>query len=165
MDFVVRSDGTVSWGHQSLNCVLGRSGIIKDKVEGDGGTPVGRFVLRRVFYRPDRINPPKTALPLDPLTPAMGWCDAPTHPDYNRLVTLPHPASCETLWRDDGVYDLLVVLGHNDDPVVPGLGSAIFMHLTRPDRTPTEGCVALSQDDLMTILGLSRPGDALEIKG
>jgi len=165
MDFSVRPDGTLSWDKTSLTCVLGRSGIVLNKVEGDGGTPIGRFVLRRVFYRPDRIIAPKTTLPLDPISPSMGWCDAPTHPDYNRLVSLPHPASCETLWREDGVYDLLVVLGHNDDPVVPGLGSAIFLHLIRPERTPTEGCVALSQDDLLTVLGVAKPGDALEING
>ena len=92
-----------------------------------------------------------------------GWCDAPDDPNYNRLVSQPYPASHEALWRDDGVYDLIVVLGHNDDPPVPGLGSAIFLHICRPGYPPTEGCVAIARDDLEALLRIAEPGDAVEI--
>ena len=163
MDFVVSSKGTVSWNDVSVNCALGRSGIVTDKQEGDGGTPVGRFALRTVYYRPDREQRPQTTLKVIPTTPAMGWCDDPNHPDYNHFVHLPHPASCETLWRDDQIYDLLVVLGHNDEPVVPGMGSAIFLHLVRPDFSPTQGCVALTRDDLLRLLAQAKPGDSMVI--
>ena len=163
MDFTVRSNGTLTWTDGTVRCVLGRSGILENKWEGDGGTPMGRYVLRRVLYRPDRESRPVTALPVDALSPTMGWCDDPTHRDYNRMVELPHPASCESLWRDDGVYDILTVLGHNDDPVIPFLGSAIFMHLVRPAQTPTEGCVALSHADLLAVLAAAQPDDALKI--
>ncbi|MEC4594158.1 MULTISPECIES: L,D-transpeptidase family protein [Nitrospirillum] len=142
-------------------CVIGRGGIIQDKREGDGGTPVGCFPLRRVLYRPDRVSAPVTALPVVALTPDGGWCDDPTHPDYNRPVTLPFPAGHEVMWRDDHVYDIVVVLGHNDAPPVPGLGSAIFMHLTRPDRAATAGCTALDLDDLRRLLSHCQPGDRL----
>jgi L,D-peptidoglycan transpeptidase YkuD (ErfK/YbiS/YcfS/YnhG family) len=91
------------------------------------------------------------------------WCDAPDDPAYNRPVTLPYPASAERLWRDDGVYDLIVVLGHNDDPVIAGAGSAIFLHLARPDYAPTQGCVALAAGDLEALLRVARPGDVLVI--
>ncbi|HEX7760428.1 MAG TPA: L,D-transpeptidase family protein, partial [Caulobacteraceae bacterium] len=99
-----------------------------------------------------------------PIAPSDGWCDAPADPAYNRPVTLPYPASAEHLWREDHVYDLIVVLGHNDDPPVAGMGSAIFLHLARPDYAPTEGCVALSRPDLERVLAMARPGDALTIR-
>ncbi|MDE1148959.1 MAG: L,D-transpeptidase family protein [Azospirillaceae bacterium] len=150
-------DGTVN----QAPCVIGRGGVIADKREGDGGTPVGCFPLRRVLYRPDRGGAPVTGLPVAALSPDDGWCDDPDDPDYNRPVTLPFPASHEVMWRQDHVYDLMVVLGHNDDPPVPGLGSAIFMHLTRPDRAATAGCTALDRPDLLWLLSHCRPGDRL----
>lgn len=149
---LVSSDGVLLCGTERFRCALGRAGVVSDKREGDGGTPAGCFPLRRVFYRADRLAAPDTALPTEALAPDDGWCDAPGHPDYNRRVRLPHPASCERLWREDRLYDLLVVLGHNDDPPVPGAGSAVFLHLRRPDGGPTEGCIALAAADLRTIL-------------
>ena len=93
----------------------------------------------------------------------MGWCDDPAHPDYNRQVVLPFAASHEELWREDQIYDLVVVLGYNDDPVIPGKGSAIFLHLAREDFSPTEGCVACARTDLLDLLRTAKPGDALRI--
>lgn len=136
-----------------------------EKTEGDGGTPVGMFPLRRVLYRPDRLDAPATGLPVEAIKPDQGWCDDPAHPDYNRPVSLPFAASHEKLWRDDGVYDVIVILGHNDDPPVPGKGSAIFMHVARPDYGPTEGCVALALEDLLDVLAKCRPGDTIRING
>ncbi len=111
------------------------------------------------------IKPPKTALPVQSIRPDDGWCDAPLDASYNRPVALPYPASAERMWREDDVYDLVVVLGHNDDPVVPGAGSAIFLHLARPDWSPTEGCVALARGDLEALLAEAKPGDVVEIRG
>lgn len=165
MDIVVSADHRLSWNGREMRCALGRSGILADKREGDGGTPVGAWPLRRVFHRPDRIAKPETALAASPLSPSDGWCDDPTHPDYNRPVTLPHPASCETMWREDGLYDVVVVLGHNDDPPVPGMGSAIFLHVAKPDYALTEGCVALSLSDLLELLRMAGPGDRLVVEG
>ncbi|OYW94359.1 MAG: hypothetical protein B7Z13_04855, partial [Caulobacterales bacterium 32-67-6] len=82
----------------------------------------------------------------------------------NRLVQLPFSASHEILWREDGLYDLVVVLGHNDDPPIAPLGSAIFLHLAKPDYAPTEGCIALSRADLEAVLAQAQPGDALAIE-
>jgi len=164
MELVVGVNGVLICGERRYPCVLGRSGVSLDKREGDGATPVGRFTLRRVLYRPDRLAPPITGLPLIPLSPWDGWCDAPDHPDYNRPVRLPHPASCESLWREDGVYDVIVVLGHNDDPPQPGMGSAIFMHVARPQGQPTEGCVALALPDLLEILSHIDTNGSLTVK-
>ncbi len=161
MEVTVSAAGTLSWNGREIRCALGRGGVRQDKHEGDGATPIGRFPIRRLFYRPDRLPAPVTRLPATPLTPAHGWCDDPAHPDYNREVRLPHPARCESLWRDDAIYDLIVVLGHNDDPVEPGRGSAIFLHLAREGYTPTEGCVALARPDFVTLLATLGPGDEL----
>ena len=163
MEFKVFADNILCWADVMMHCALGRSGITTDKWEGDGGTPVGKFPLRHVFYRPDREANPITQLPVSAITPEMGWCDDPLHPDYNRQVPLPHPASCESLWREDGIYDLIVVLGYNDDPVIPRRGSAIFLHLARPDFSPTQGCVALNHADLLTLLSKAKLGDKMVI--
>jgi L,D-peptidoglycan transpeptidase YkuD (ErfK/YbiS/YcfS/YnhG family) len=161
MDVIVSSDGHLRWSGRTLPCILGRSGVVMDKAEGDGGTPIGCFPVRRVFYRPDRGDAPVTALAVTALSPVHGWCDDSSHPDYNREVRLPHPARTEALWRDDSVYDIIVVLGHNDDPVVPGAGSAIFLHLCHDDGRATEGCVALPRADLLALLRDLHPGDRL----
>lgn len=157
----VRAPDVLGWQGRIYHCVLGRAGIVPDKREGDGGTPSGILPLRRVFYRPDRLGPPVTGLPLSPILPDDGWCDDPADPAYNRHVRLPHPARHEVLWRLDGVYDVIVVLGWNDDPVVPGKGSAIFMHVARADHAPTEGCVALALPELLEILADCRPDTLL----
>lgn len=119
--------------------------------------------MRKVLYRPDRGGPPQTALPVEPIAPDDAWCDAPDDPNYNRPVKLAYPASFERMWRDDHLYDLVVVLGHNDDPPMPQMGSAIFLHLAKPGYAPTEGCVALAREDLEALLRLAQPGDAVEI--
>ncbi len=152
MDLIVGQDGVARWGDRTMRCAIGRGGVRSDKREGDGGTPRGTFALRRLLYRPDREAPPRTALPAQALDPADGWCDAPPDSAYNLMIRLPYPASAESLWRADGIYDLIVPLGYNDDPVIAGRGSAIFLHLARPEFTPTEGCVALGHDDLLTVL-------------
>lgn len=135
-----------------------------DKREGDGFSPLGSWPLRQVFFRPDKGPPPRTTLPTRPISPPDGWCDDPADPAYNRLIQKPYAASHEDLWREDGVYDLIVELGHNDDPPVPGLGSAIFLHLARPGFTPTEGCVALERAALEDVLREAEPGAVLEIR-
>jgi len=165
MIFTAHSDGWLDLGGRKVRCALGPAGIIAaaDKREGDGKTPLGVWPIRRALYRPDRGLAPKTALPIEAIAPQDGWCDASDDPAYNRPVRLPYPASAEHLWRDDHLYDRVVVLGHNDDPPVPGLGSAIFLHLAWPDYRATQGCVALAPADLDELLEKLAPGDALQI--
>jgi len=148
---MIRMEGLV------FPAVVGRGGVRPDKREGDGATPVGLLPLRRVFYRADRGPPPQARVPMEALAPADGWCDDPADRRYNMRVTLPYDARHECLWRDDGVYDVVGVLGWNDAPVVPGGGSAIFIHVARPDSAPTDGCVALAAPHLRALLaaGLS----------
>lgn len=149
--------GRLKIGHQSIPCGLGRSGRRVLKREGDGATPLGRWILRQVFYRSDRVLRPRTGLPVRPLRPTDGWCDAPGDRNYNRYVTHPYPMSAEHLWRQDHLYDIVVVLAYNERPRVRGRGSAIFMHLARPGYLPTEGCISLSARDMRLFLsGMSR---------
>jgi L,D-peptidoglycan transpeptidase YkuD (ErfK/YbiS/YcfS/YnhG family) len=131
---------------------FGRGGIRVHKQEGDGATPAGLLPLRRVLYRADRVARPRTPVPVMPLAPHDGWCDDPSHADYNRPIRLPHEGRHEALWRADAVYDVIGVLGWNDAPVVRGMGSAIFLHRVRPDFSPTEGCIALPLPDLLALL-------------
>ena len=146
------SDAVLRLGRARWRARLGANGIRTDKHEGDNATPAGRLTLRRVLWRADRLAAPACAVPRTPLSPADGWCDDPGHADYNLGVQLPHPGRHEALWREDEVYDVIGVLGWNDAPVVPGRGSAIFLHLLRPDRRPTEGCIALDRADLLAVL-------------
>ncbi len=153
--------GRITGALVSAPCALGRSGMVRgfDKCEGDGATPMGSYPVRQVFYRSDKINKPVCRLPLEVITPSMGWCDASEHPAYNKLVQLPFGNSHELLWRDDDLYDLIVVIGHNDDPVVAGAGSCIFLHITRGDYEPTEGCASFIEEDLLKLVRLFSVGD------
>lgn len=153
----------LSWGPHTFPCAWGRNGITSLKTEGDGATPIGTFPFRRVFYRADRIQKPETLLPLQALSAHDGWCDDIHDECYNQHVSLPYPGRHENLWRDDHVYDLILVVGYNDDPIEVGRGSAVFVHLLRPERTPTEGCVALLQQDLLQVLKESTQGSSLII--
>jgi L,D-peptidoglycan transpeptidase YkuD (ErfK/YbiS/YcfS/YnhG family) len=110
--------------------------------------------LRNVLYRPDRGSAPACVVPVRAMAADNGWCDDPSNPGYNQAVRLPFPASAEMLWRDDTIYDIIAVLGWNDSPVVPGRGSAIFLHVARSDYTPTDGCVALAPDHLRRVLAM-----------
>ncbi len=160
MDLIVSRDGGVwraRFHSDSWRCAIGRGGVRADKREGDGATPAGCWPLRRVLYRADRLVAPKTLLPVSEIRPEDAWCDDPGDARYNRHVVLPYAGHHERLWRDDDVYDVVVVMGHNDEPPRPGAGSAVFLHVARADFAPTEGCVALALEDLLTVLRLAGP--------
>ncbi len=164
--FTVQSEGKFSGGGFEFRCALGKGGVIgaAHKREGDGASPLGVWRMKRLFYRSDRMTRPETGLPAVSLKAHDGWCDDPAHRLYNRPVTLPFQASHEKLWREDHVYDLIVELSHNDDPIVPERGSAVFFHLARLNYEPTEGCVAIAQEDMLAILQICSDESRLEIK-
>jgi len=164
-DIVVTADGWACLGARRWRCALGRGGVSVAKREGDGATPAGRWPLRRLLWRADRLDRPATVLASRPLAPDDGWCDDPADPvRYNRPVRLPYAGSHERLWRVDGLYDVIGIIGHNDAPPLPGLGSAIFLHVAQADLAATEGCVALRLPDLLALLSALRPGAAIEIR-
>ena len=157
--------GHLLWETRTLRCALGKGGVVSAaaKREGDGASPMGLWPLREVFYRADRVQRPESALAARAIKPDDGWCDDPDHADYNRLVKLPHPGRCESMWRQDGLYDVVVPLGYNDGEVRRGAGSAIFLHCASATFQPTEGCVAVERALLIDILKVCRPGDAMAI--
>jgi L,D-peptidoglycan transpeptidase YkuD (ErfK/YbiS/YcfS/YnhG family) len=161
--------GWLTIGWQRFPCALGRAGRHHRKAEGDGRTPIGNWRLRAIYYRIDRpatMTRPLIGQPglrLRPIKPDDGWCDGRGDRNYNRAIKRPYPASSEALWRDDQLYDLIVVLDHNERPRVQGGGSAIFMHVARPGFTPTEGCVALKVEHLRRVVAAIRPHSHLRI--
>lgn len=159
---ILRPDGRLLFGSRILRAALGRGGVQRDKQEGDGATPAGILPLRRVLYRAARVAPPACVVPVEPIGEGDGWCDDPAHPDYNRMVRLPHAAHCEALWRADRVYDIVGVLGWNDSPPERGRGSAIFLHVAAPDFSPTAGCIALAEPDLCAVLAAGLAGIRVE---
>ena len=138
-------------------CTVGAGGIREDKVEGDAATPAGSFALRRILFRNDRLVLPKVELPARPISEHDGWCDDPRSSTYNRLVRIPNQWSHEKMWREDGLYDLVVVVGYNDDPPEGEWGSAIFLHVAKDDYSPTQGCVAFKREDLLELVTLIGP--------
>lgn len=163
MELIVRAGGEAEWAGRRLRCAVGRSGVVADKREGDGASPAGLWPMREVLFRRDRLGTVATALATRGLEREDGWCDDPADAAYNRRVGLPYRSRCEKLWRADHLYDIVVPLGYNDDPVVPGAGSAIFLHVARPDFAPTAGCVALALDDLLALLRTATPDAEVRI--
>ena len=157
------SKSQVLWENEILSCSVGYNGFAKDKREGDGCTPVGKWKLLTVYYRPDKIDLPKTSLPVIAITSDMGWSDDPIDHLYNCLVTKPHDFSHENLWRGDNLYDLLITTSHNVNPSIPGLGSAIFIHQMHENQTPTAGCLGLKLPDLEYLVSTATPDTYWEV--
>ncbi|GJM03495.1 MAG: hypothetical protein DHS20C08_19960 [Rhodomicrobium sp.] len=142
----------LSGSNLTFPACLGRTGKTASKREGDGKSPQGVWHPQQVYYRSDKLQRPITHLPIKPLKPNDGWCDDPDDKNYNRPVKRPYPASSEALWRQDNMYDLIVVLDHNQRPRVKNLGSAIFMHIAKPENSATEGCLAFSEPSLRRLI-------------
>jgi L,D-peptidoglycan transpeptidase YkuD (ErfK/YbiS/YcfS/YnhG family) len=157
MEIRVDSSAMLTWtdvqgATHTVPCALGYGGIAVKQGEGDGITPVGNFDLLNVMVRNDRLALPETALGVSTINKNDGWCDDPASPDYNRPITLPYSAGHEQLYRDDALYDVIVVVDYNRIKPVAGKGSAIFIHVAEPVYSPTEGCVALVLNDLLELL-------------
>jgi L,D-peptidoglycan transpeptidase YkuD (ErfK/YbiS/YcfS/YnhG family) len=155
--------GLLVAGPLVVPCALGRGGLTADKREGDGATPAAALRLVACHYRADRLPRPATRLPPLPIRPDDGWCDDPADRAYNRPVQLPYPAGHERMWRDDHLYDVVVVLDWNLDRPIPGRGSAIFFHLAAPGFAPTAGCVAVTLPAMRRILAVSGPGMVMDV--
>ena len=157
--------GLASFEGAVYGCALGQAGICPchRKKEGDGKTPAGLYFPKRLFYREDRITGVSSPLPLQTIRAEDGWCDDPASRDYNRLVRLPRLSSHEKMWREDHLYDLVLVISHNDAPVRAGLGSAVFFHIAGPGLAPTRGCVAFRKTDFLDLLKTLTPDTLIRI--
>ena len=146
--------------------ISGRDGYIPEVKgrEGDFKTPIGTYSLRYGLYRADRLPAPKSKLRFHPIHYDDGWCDDPNDIAYNLPVKRPYPASTEAMSREDGVYDIVIVMSHNDSPVRPNLGSAVFLHICRPDHRPTAGCLAVDPETMTQILPRLEPRLAVIVR-
>ena len=137
---------------REYKCSIGKGGFSTQKKEGDGCTPSGIFQVTDIFYRHDKIQNLSSNFQLKKISTLDGWCDDPNHKKYNTQIKFPFVSSAEKLFRQDDVYDIICVTNHNQNPVIPGAGSAIFIHIAHNNYSATEGCVALKKDDLQEIL-------------
>ncbi len=158
-----RTRGVLLAGPAAIAVVLGRAGIRANKFEGDGATPRGRFRLLRLWWRADRHPRPKTLLPVRRITPDLAWCEDTTDRRYNRSFRRSANEPGDRLWRGDHLYDFVIEIDHNTRPRVAGRGSAVFIHVARPERSPTAGCVALEPRDLQRLLPRIGPGTRIAI--
>jgi L,D-peptidoglycan transpeptidase YkuD (ErfK/YbiS/YcfS/YnhG family) len=153
-------DSTRGWliaGPLSLPAALGRGGIKANKREGDGATPRGTFRFKRLWWRAGRHPRPATLLPVQRIMPDDGWCEDPSDRHYNQRIKVPPQSKADRLARNDNLYDFIVELDHNTSPRVAGRGSAVFIHVARPQFAPTAGCVALELSSLRRLLARVGP--------
>ena len=148
----VRTRGVLTAGPLAFPVALGRGGILANKREGDGGTPRGRFRLRRLWWRADRMARPTTLLPVRRIGPHDAWCEDPADRRYNRAMVAPPQRGGDPLRRVDQLYDLIIEIDHNTCPRVAGRGSAVFVHVARPGLAPTAGCIAMPMRRLRQLL-------------
>lgn len=147
-----KSTGLLQFGHKTIPCILGSGAIRARKSEGDGATPSGSYKILYGFFRADRVRPPSSRINLVPLKPDYCWCDDPESRLYNRFISTPGRERHEKLWRDDNLYDICLVLDHNQYPRKRNAGSAIFFHIKHPLNKPTQGCVAICLSQMNKIL-------------
>jgi L,D-peptidoglycan transpeptidase YkuD (ErfK/YbiS/YcfS/YnhG family) len=155
--------GVLLAGSLAIPVVLGRAGIRANKFEGDGATPRGRYRLVRLWWRSDRHGRPQTLLPTRRITTELAWCEDSRDRRYNRPFKRSAGESGDRLWRDDHLYDFVIELDHNQRPRVAGRGSAVFIHVARPNRSSTAGCVALPPAALRRLLARLGPRTRIAI--
>ena len=160
---IINKSGYLKYKNLKFRCSLGKAGIGIKKKEGDNLTPKGKFKLIQVFYRADRIKKIKTDLPKKTIARNMGWCDDSRSNNYNRLIKLPFNFSYEKLYRKDNIYDLVVLISYNTKPIIRNKGSAIFIHISRRNFSPTKGCIALKKDNLLQLLSKVKKNTQIKI--
>jgi len=149
---IVKKYGYLKYKNFKFRCSLGKAGVKKKIKEGDNITPKGTFRLLKVFYRSDKIKKIKTLLKKIKIKKNFGWCDDPNSNFYNKLIKLPFGGSYEKLYRADNIYDILIVLNYNTNPIIKNKGSAIFIHVAKKNFSNTAGCIGLAKEDLLILL-------------
>ena len=150
MDILVKNNYLFA-KNRKLRCALGLNGITKNKKEGDLCTPSGTFCFNRIYYRADKLGKMSFKIESSTIQECDGWCDDPKSQFYNKYIQFPFNESAEHLYREDNIYDIVCVLNHNTSPIIPDLGSAIFLHVARPNFEETAGCIAIEKEALIEI--------------
>jgi L,D-peptidoglycan transpeptidase YkuD (ErfK/YbiS/YcfS/YnhG family) len=149
---IINKSSYLKYKNFRFRCALGKAGIGKKKKEGDNITPKGLYKIVKIYYRKDRIKKVSSKFKLIKITKNIGWCDDPNSEKYNQIINLPTKYSYEKLYRKDNVYDLILVLNYNMDPVIKKKGSAIFIHVAKKNYQSTQGCIALKKNNLMKLI-------------
>jgi len=149
---IINKTGYLKYKNLKFRCALGKAGVGKKKKEGDNITPKGTYKIISIYYRKDRIKRIKSKIKIFKINKYMAWCDDPKSEKYNQLIKLPSKYRHEKFYRNDHVYDLILVLNFNMKPIIKDKGSAIFIHLARKNYSSTKGCIALSKSNLLQIL-------------
>jgi L,D-peptidoglycan transpeptidase YkuD (ErfK/YbiS/YcfS/YnhG family) len=160
---IVKKSGYLKYKNLKFRCALGKAGVKKKIMEGDNITPKGIFKIIKIYYRSDKIKKIKTLIKKIKIKKNMGWCDDPKSLFYNKLIKLPSKYSHEKLYRNDNLYDLIVVLSYNTNPIIKNKGSAIFMHIAKGSYKKTAGCIALKKEDLVKIISLIKKNTKIKI--
>ena len=163
MTIFVKNKHTLEIDQFKFNCCIGENGSTRNKKEGDKKTPKGTFAIGNLYYRKDRIEKPLTSIKSLEIKKEMGWCDDIRFPrKYNKLIKIEKKIKHEKLRRKDHKYDLLIPIKYNFKKPIVGLGSCIFIHLTK-DYKPTVGCIALKKKDFLIMLKLIKKNSKIKI--
>jgi L,D-peptidoglycan transpeptidase YkuD (ErfK/YbiS/YcfS/YnhG family) len=161
---IVNKSGRLKYKNLKFKCALGKAGIGKKNIEGDNITPKGTYRIIQIYYRKDRIKKISSSFKLNKITKSMGWCDDPSSKKYNQLIRLPTKYSHEKLYQKNNIYDLLLVIDYNMNPVVVNKGSAIFIHVAKKNYKPTAGCIALKKRDILKLIKILKLNTKILIK-
>jgi L,D-peptidoglycan transpeptidase YkuD (ErfK/YbiS/YcfS/YnhG family) len=160
---IIKKTGYLQYKNLKFRCALGKAGIKKKEKEGDNVTPKGKFKITSMYYRPDRIKNIITAIKKIKIKKNMGWCDDPDSHFYNQQISLPNKFSHEKLYRNDNLYDLILVLNYNANPIIKNKGSAIFIHIAKRNYKKTKGCIALKKKDLIELISKIKKNTKIKI--
>jgi len=160
---IVKKSGYLKYKNLKFRCALGKAGIKKKEKEGDNVTPKGIFKIIKMYYRPDKIKNIKTNIKKIKIKKNIGWCDDPSSRFYNQQINLPSKFSYEKLYRNDNLYDLILVLNYNTNPIIENKGSAIFVHIAKKSYTKTKGCIALKKKHLIELISIIKKNTKIKI--
>ena len=160
---IVKKSGYLKYKNLKFRCALGKGGVKKKTMEGDNITPKGIFKIIKIYYRPDKIKKIKTLIKKIKIKKNMGWCDDRSSRFYNKLINLPTKYTHEKLYRNDSLYDLIVVLSYNTNPIIKNKGSAIFIHIAKNSYKKTKGCIALKKEHLIEIISKIKKNTKIKI--
>ena len=160
---IVKKSGYLKYKKFKFRCALGKGGIKQKEREGDFITPKGKFKLIKIYYRSDRIKKINSTLKKIKIKKNMGWCDDVSSNYYNKQIKINKKISHEKLHRKDNVYDIIVVLNYNLNPIIKGKGSAIFLHVAKKNYNKTQGCIALKKNELLSLVSKIKKNTQIRI--
>jgi L,D-peptidoglycan transpeptidase YkuD (ErfK/YbiS/YcfS/YnhG family) len=160
---IVKKTGYLKYKNFKFRCALGKEGIKKKVNEGDNVTPKGILRIIKIYYRADKINKIITSIKKIKIKKNMGWCDDPISKHYNKQIILPSKFNHEKLYRNDNLYDLILVLNYNTNPIIKNKGSAIFIHVAKKKYQPTKGCIALNKKDLIQLISIIKKNTKIKL--